>query len=272
MKLNLTFKHSLKTLIFFGFVFCAFTNEPNKTDVSSIVFPWSSDESNLRFSRADKTDFFPLVNQFEAQENKFFCGPTSAVIVLNALRGSSSKIKKPTDPLLYRGAIDTLPKDYVPVFERYTQNKFFTEETDKIKTRNQVFGELLDANNPSSRDYGIQLRQFHSMLKTYGLNVNLRVVSDDLASSEIKKEIIENLKRKGDFVIVNYFRKVLKQNGSGHISPLAAYDDLTDSVLILDVNPSHQPWVWVALDDLIAAMRTKDTLENRGYLTVSEAQ
>ena len=40
----------------------------------------------------------------------------------------------------------------------------------------------------------------------------------------------------------------------------------------MDVNPNRAPWVWVGSDDLVAAMRTFDTVENRGYLLVSEAQ
>ena len=40
----------------------------------------------------------------------------------------------------------------------------------------------------------------------------------------------------------------------------------------MDVNPNRAPWVWVGSDDLIAAMRTFDTVENRGYLLVSEAE
>ena len=39
-----------------------------------------------------------------------------------------------------------------------------------------------------------------------------------------------------------------------------------------DVNPNRAPWVWVRSDDLIAAMRTFDTVENRGYLLVSEVE
>ena len=49
-----------------------------------------------------------------------------------------------------------------------------------------------------------------------------------------------------------------------------AYDERSDSFLIMDVNSNRAPWVWVRSDDLIAAMRTFDTVENRGYLLVSE--
>ena len=37
-------------------------------------------------------------------------------------------------------------------------------------------------------------------------------------------------------------------------------------------NPNRAGWVWVKSDDLIAAMRTFDTVENRGYLLVSEGE
>ena len=40
----------------------------------------------------------------------------------------------------------------------------------------------------------------------------------------------------------------------------------------MDVNPNRSPWVWVKAGDPIAAMRTFDTVENRGYLLVSEGE
>ena len=49
-------------------------------------------------------------------------------------------------------------------------------------------------------------------------------------------------------------------------------DERSDSFLIMDVNPNRAPWVWVRSDDLIAAMRTFDTVENRGYHLVSEVE
>ena len=44
----------------------------------------------------------------------------------------------------------------------------------------------------------------------------------------------------------------------------------SDSFLVLDVNPSVAPWVWVKSRDLINAMRTRDSRENRGYVLVSD--
>ena len=35
-------------------------------------------------------------------------------------------------------------------------------------------------------------------------------------------------------LIASYSRRVLKQTGSGHFSPIAAYDEASDTVLIMD--------------------------------------
>ena len=69
---------------------------------------------------------------------------------------------------------------------------------------------------------------------------------------------------------MNYSRKALGQPGGGHISPVGAYDETSDSFLVMDVNPNRAPWVWITSDDLVAAMRTFDTVENRGYVLIAE--
>jgi hypothetical protein len=42
----------------------------------------------------------------------------------------------------------------------------------------------------------------------------------------------------------------------------------SDSVLVLDVNPSSAGWAWMPLATLIRGMRSLDTVENRGYVLV----
>ena len=86
-----------------------------------------------------------------------------------------------------------------------------------------------------------------------------RVVDGSADPAAIRREIAANLATGDDFVLVNYARRALGQQGGGHISPLGAYDERSDSFLIMDVNPNRAPWVWVRSDDLIAAMRTFDT-------------
>ena len=144
--------------------------------------------------------------------------------------------------------------------------------SERTKTRLEVLGKPILIEGEAKRDYGLQLRQLAQVLRSHGLKVVTRVVDDGADAEAIRREIAANLASGDDYVLVNYARKALGQEGGGHISPLGAYDEGSNSFLIMDVNPNRAPWVWVGSDDLIAAMRTFDTVENRGYLLVSEGE
>src|SRR5258708_5333695 len=68
---------------------------------------FASPESMARLARSQhKVDFFHLANHFEGQINGGYCGPATAVVVLNALRVDNDKIEKPRDT-------STVPAEYV---------------------------------------------------------------------------------------------------------------------------------------------------------------
>ena len=95
------------------------------------------------------------------------------------------------------------------------------------------------------------------------------MVDDKKSEEEARADFVANLKRAGDYVIVNYRRETVGQRGGGHISPLGAYEAESDSVLVMDVNPASAGWVWMPVTTLVKAMRTFDTVENRGYILVT---
>ena len=227
---------------------------------------FASDEGLSRLSRAAaKIDFPPLANQFEAQLNGAFCGPTSAAIVLNAIRDRSPDLPR-DHGRLKADDLRNLPAGADPIVPRYTQDNVIDKGE---KTRAQVLGELVIINGKQTRDFGYQLRQFDQMLRANGLVTALVVVDDAKPAEQIRANLIANLQRPGDYVIVNYRREAVGQRGGGHISPLGAYDAGSDSFLVLDVNPAAAGWVWMPSATLIRGMRTFDTLENRGYVLVS---
>ena len=229
---------------------------------------WQSADSLDRLARsAHKTDFFPLSNHFVSQDNAIFCGPASSAIVLNALRlgkrdglpKDRASIAKEEMAWLWEGAD--------PFYGKYTPNNVFTE---RAKSRLEVLGKPIPIKGVPKSDFGFQLHQLAELLRSHGLDVALRVVDDNADASEIRRELVENLASEDDYVLVNYSRKALGQPGGGHISPLGAYDEASDSFLVMDVNPNRAPWVWISADDLVAAMRTFDTVENRGYVMIAE--
>ena len=231
---------------------------------------WQSGESVERFSRSShRTDFFPLSNHFISQDNSIFCGPVSSAIVLNALRlGRKDGLPKDRRSIA-RDELAWLPEGADPFYGKYTPNNVLNERT---KSRLEVLGKPILIEGDAKSDFGLQLRQLAQVLRSHGLEVVTRVVDDGADAAAIGREIAANLARPEDYVLVNYARRTLGQSGGGHISPLGAYDEASDSFLVMDVNPNRAPWVWVKAGDLIAAMRTFDTVENRGYLLVSEGE
>jgi hypothetical protein len=106
------------------------------------------------------------------------------------------------------------------------------------KTRAQVFGEPVAIDGKEVHDFGYQARQLDEMLRANGLTTRPVIVDGGKSEDEIRRDLVENLSRKGDYAIVAYQRKAVGQPGFGHISPLGAYDAQSDSFLVLDVNPS----------------------------------
>lgn len=236
--------------------------------VAQELVPFTSDEGLVRLARSTaKVDFPALANQFEAQSNAAFCGPTSAAIVLNALhnvnRGSA---ELPRDRSRLRAEdLQYIPGNVDLSVPRYTQDNVITKGQ---KTRAQILGEPLAINGKPVKDFGYQVRQLDEMLRANGAVTRFVIVDDNKPELDVRKDLVDNLKRRGNYVIVAYQRAAVGQRGGGHISPLGAYDSESDSFLVLDVNPASAGWVWMTTATLVKGMRTFDTVENRGYVLV----
>jgi len=226
---------------------------------------FASDEGLARLARSTaKADFPALVNQFEPQSNAAFCGPTSAAIVLNAIKGRSSELPRDRSRL-HSEDLKFLPGGFDLTLPRFTQDNVIEKGP---KTRSQVLGEPVRINGKSTPDFGYQIRQLDELLKLNGLATHLVIVNDRKLETDIRTDLVQNLRTAGNYVIVNYKRSAVGQQGGGHVSPVGAYDQLSDSFLVLDVNPTNAGWVWMPTSVLVKGMRTFDTIENRGYILV----
>lgn len=239
-------------------------DEATPTPVQALV-GFNSDDGLARLARATaKVDFPALANQFEAQSNIAFCGPTTAAIVLNAVRSGSRELPRDRSRL-HPEDLRYIPSGFDLTVPRFTQDNVIIKGA---KTRAQVLGEPVTVDGKQVRDDGYQLRQLDELLRAHDLVTRLVVVDDKKSEEEIRADFVENLTRAGDYVVVNYRRRDVGQQGGGHISPLGAYDAESDSVLVMDVNPASAGWVWMPIATLIKGMRTFDTVENRGYIVV----
>ena len=99
-----------------------FAEDASSANAAQELVPFSSDEGLVRLVRSTaKVDFPVLANQFEAQSNPAFCGPTSAAIVLNAVRGRSADLPRDLSRLREED-LRYVPKDYDPTIPRFTQD------------------------------------------------------------------------------------------------------------------------------------------------------
>jgi hypothetical protein len=117
---------------------------------------------------------------------------------------------------------------------------------------------------------GLTLEELAAFIRANGLQAQA-VHASDSGLASFRELARTTLGEPGTFLITNYDRRVLKQSGAGHISPLGAYDSETDRVLILDVATQKYPYTWVPLSMLWDAMNTvdSDSRQSRGYLLVA---
>ena len=240
-------------------------------NVENILIKWNSDQGLVRFEHAKyKNDFYQLVNFYQPQINPLYCAVASSVIVLNALRNgeiASQKELEIAKPKTEGGGFVE--------FRSYSQLTFLNKETDKIKKR-----EIIEYKKPkeikSGReifDAGLSLTDLKKILsEVYKLKISINYASNDSAKSinnfraDLKKYLSDNK----NFIIANFDGAVLGARVGGHISPIVAYDEESDSVLVLDVALHKETWYFAPLPKLYEAMHTKDGDYYRGYLVVSK--
>lgn len=234
-----------------------------------VLVGWNTDEGQSRLAHsAYKTDFLQLVNNFQPQSNPLYCGVASSVIVLNTMRLNRNAVPS------QKSMEVEVPKDMgggLLYYPAYSQLTLLGELTEPVKPRAVV--ELKNTGEDEGEiDPGLQLSQLKGVFEVYDAKVALHYAKVD--SSDAVEGFREDLKAvladSERFMIVNFKGRMLGTPTEGHISPVAAYDQKTDSVLLLDVAGHLNPWYWVPVAHLYGAMHTLDGNHYRGYLVVEE--
>jgi hypothetical protein len=77
--------------------------------------------------------------------------------------------------------------------------------------------------------------------------------------------------RSESFLVVSYMREVVGQTGTGHFSPIGAYEEASDRVLVLDTARFKYGPHWIPLQLLFDALQPldPDSGKSRGYAVLS---
>lgn len=190
-----------------------------------------------------KGHFWTLCRYFISEKFLTYCGVASSVTVLNSLG-----VAAPPDPQIYP-------------YLMFTQDNIFTDA-------------VLHRRRPLEIEKGGNtLEQLESVLGAFDVRVEAYFGSD-LDVAETRRTIIAALGASDQRVIVDFDRKVLRQRGSGHFSPLAAYHEGEDRFLLLDVARYKLPPCWVRAEVLHEAITgiDKTSGKSRGFLIVTRQE
>ena len=225
-----------------------------KRELPAGCIPFESAEGKALFAEALRDGtmecYFPLAAQFRTQDEPAFCGLSTLVMTLNALR---------IDPRrLWKGPW-----------------RWFTED-------------MLDCCRPVEvvKEKGVDLDTFaclarcnsaatdvHRAWPPPGVDPDRPSDNDAPLHDPGEDEFRQAVKRaarigEGEYLVLSYSRKGLGQTGDGHFSPLGGYHAGRDMVLILDVARFKYPPHWVPVSVLWRAMQRTDPETNmpRGYV------
>jgi len=226
---------------------------------------WNSPEGIAKFNSSQyKNDFFQLANFYQAQKNPLYCSVASALIIKNALFYPDIPSQSSAETLRPDGSIIKFP-----LF--VSQDEFFNEKTDRIKEKSIVDFQKKSLNlSPADYDPGLNLSDFSKILKVH--KIKSKIYYQNEFNEDKVNQFRMNLKKilsdQDKFLIANFDGKILQAKTNGHISPIVAFDENSDSILILDVALHKNQWYWVKVSDFVKAMNTKDGNNFRGYLVV----
>ncbi|WP_043880923.1 phytochelatin synthase family protein [Coxiella burnetii] len=190
-----------------------------------------------------KTAFWELIPYFTTEKGVAFCGVAASVMVLNAVN-----IKPPITP------------SHSP-FYIFNQDNFFTESVLKVITPAEI------------NSKGATLSQIAQSLKTFNIFVKMYHGREEGMDKKLFRRLaIGAVSSSHKFIIVNFCRKYIKEQGCGHFSPLAAYNAKADRFLLLDVARYKYLPVWIKTDELYQSLsKGNDPVahKSRGFIIVS---
>lgn len=179
-------------------------------------------------------DYFRVAPYVESEKFLTFCSIASMAAVLNSFEDA---LTRPIDPKRY-------PYPY------FTQENIFNADNQKVKSFEEVVTDGLTLDQ-----IGLYLSHLDVEAHTF--------FADENALDTMRSAIIKGILDPGTRVILNYDRATVGQAGGGHVSPIAAYHEASDSVLVLDVAGYKYPPAWIPMQMLYKAMLDKDSASDR---------
>ena len=191
--LSLSFLFGLTVILILLLNFLFRTPKVALQDLPPNLISYQSEIGQQLLAESNFRADYPLLQEnFVSQSRRAFCGVASSVVALNY-------VGNPQPPV--------------------TQSTIFNREARQvIEPLKVTFG-------------GMTLAQLNGILQAHQLDTKL-IYAADIDLERFRALAQKNLSNPDDVMLVNYRRPALNQPGGGHISPVAAYHQQSDRVLM----------------------------------------
>lgn len=202
--------------------------------------------------------FFALIEQHTTQTEPAYCGLATLVVVLNSM------------------AVDPR-RDWKKPWRFYHEDLLNCcqdlEEVKKVGITMEDFRCLAVCQ-------GLRADVYHTDVDTVSIDDFRQAIrevctdrlEDELTAMDANMESQTAGEALSQVLVVSYDRKTIGQTGSGHFAPIAAFDAISDTVLILDTARFKYGSHWVPVALLYEALKPIDTASgrSRGFVKLTK--
>ena len=253
----------------------------SSTQYPSNMLPLASHEglARLRECDAQSQDNFVVAARFFVGQGHLQCATASVAICLNII--GCIREKCGTDPVL-------------EPHRHFTADDLMEELRPKLQPRHRWFSCSLGEIAALASEYAqVQMCQVVAREREESNGVKVgdqqqqqqqqQLVRCDVSNcDEFRRQAMRQLRHGEGCVVVNFGRQELGYATSpfaGHMSPVVAYHEASDTLLLLDVARKSWACVWAPVEALFRGMRTTEaprdercTPAPRGFLLLSVAR
>ncbi len=237
-----------------------------------VITEWNSPEGCAMLMRTPYNKaFFRLAHNYQPQMNPFYCSIASMVTALNTLRLHKGKVPN------QKGFEFELPSGEPITYRLYSQLTLLNDKTETIKRKVDIAPSLLPvgtAVDAKTLNPGLDLHEVVKVLEIHEAapQIFYAELPPEHGTPRLRDHLKLYLNDDTKVMIANFDGKTLGASTGGHYSLMAAYDEESDNVLILDTAAHKNPWLWVPLKHLYFAMHTRPPKGTfyRGHIVVSD--
>ncbi|GAA6063354.1 hypothetical protein JCM10212_004400 [Sporobolomyces blumeae] len=238
-----------------------------KRPLPHLCTPFNSPRGKLLFENAHLDQYFLLAQHFLTQNEPAYCALGTLAMILNALEMDPQRVWK--GPWRF---FDQDMLDCCRPLSDIAQVGLTLSEFTCLARCNGLVAQSVSPPLPSDRASSSHLASSPPSVEP-GTTTATDEATREAALARFRRDLVTASTGGRTVMAISYDRKTLGQTGTGHFSPVGAYSERDDMLLILDVARFKYPSYWIPTELAYDAMVPLDkaTGQPRGYVMLQVA-